>query len=153
CERRKSDQVSACHAVIAGNHRAGLKRHDAPPRPCLSRRSVPCTLNLYMSRAKQLQREFVRLAGKRARQLSSHFRDIVKNADPESVHIFPKTTRHLQTIVEFFKPRRHPRRVKKLRRQLQEFRHAAGEWRDSDVMLRELKRTRVKPPGGPRLLV
>jgi CHAD domain-containing protein len=60
------------------------------------------------------------------------------------VHDFRKITRELQAIVEVCGIRSSSRKAKMLRRRLQRFRHSIGEWRDSDVMLKELKAVRRK---------
>ena len=98
-----------------------------------------------MSRKKILKKEFRRLARKRVRQLKSNFRDIADTTDSRAVHDFRKATRRLQTIVDLFKVHRHAARANKIRRELQAFRHAAGEWRDTDAMLQELRRRRIRP--------
>jgi CHAD domain-containing protein len=103
-----------------------------------------------MIQKKSLRKKFSRLTRKRVRQLKHNFRDIAKTADSESVHDFRKATRHLQSIVDIFGNHRHPDGVKKLHRQLQGLRHAAGEWRDADVMLQELRRRRVRPASARR---
>jgi CHAD domain len=58
----------------------------------------------------------------------------------EAVHDFRKTTRDLQILIDACTVRKTSRRAVKIRRRLQRCRHALSEWRDSDVMLSELKK-------------
>jgi len=92
-----------------------------------------------MAHNTNLKKEVFYLARQRVRQLNSNFRDIVETGNTEAVHDFRKATRRLQSIVDISGLHRHPGRAKKLHRELQDFRQAAGEWRDSDVILHELK--------------
>lgn len=97
-----------------------------------------------MNAAKKFETEFVRHASKRVRQLESTFKEIVRRLDGEAVHDFRRATRQLQTIVDACGIRRPSRRVIKIIRQLRRSRHALSEWRDSDVLLVELKKARRK---------
>jgi len=93
---------------------------------------------------KQLEKEFVQYACKRVRELKSTFKQIVENSDSRAVHDFRKATRHLQTIVDAIAIRRHSRKTLEIRRGLQKCRHALGEWRDDEVVLKELKKAERK---------
>ena len=97
-----------------------------------------------MNAAKKFETEFLRNASKRVRQLESTFKEIVRKLDGEAVHDFRRATRQLQTIVDACGIRRPSRRVTKIIRQLRRSRHALSEWRDSDVLLVELKKARRK---------
>jgi CHAD domain-containing protein len=68
------------------------------------------------------------------------FDEIVDQANSEAVHDFRKSTRHLQTVVETCRIKGQSRRAGKLRRRLQKFRHVLGDWRDTDVLLDELRK-------------
>jgi CHAD domain-containing protein len=89
-----------------------------------------------------LPRELKRHVRKNVHELNSAFGDILDRADSEAVHEFRKRTRQLQTIVDFCDPRVSPGVTKKLRKRLQECRHALSEWRDTDVLLDELAKAR-----------
>ena len=93
---------------------------------------------------KQLEKEFVRYARKRVRELKSTFKQIVEKSDSRAVHDFRKATRHLQTIVDAIGIRRPSRKTLKIRGRLQKCRHALGEWRDDEVVLKELKKAERK---------
>jgi len=97
-----------------------------------------------LNAAKKFETEFLRNASKRVRQLESTFKEIVRKLDGEAVHDFRRATRQLQTIVDACGIRRPSRRVTKIIRQLRRSRHALSEWRDSDVLLVELKKARRK---------
>ena len=97
-----------------------------------------------MNSAKEFETKFVRHASKRVRQLKSTFKEIVQRLDGEAVHDFRRATRQLQTIVDSCGIRRPSRNVKKIIRRLRRGRHALSEWRDSDVLLVELKKSRRK---------
>jgi CHAD domain-containing protein len=94
--------------------------------------------------AKKFEKEFVDHASKRVRQLKTTFKEIVKRLDGEAVHDFRRTTRQLQTIVDACGIRRPSRAVTNIIRRLRRSRHALSEWRDSDVLLAELKKARRK---------
>jgi len=93
---------------------------------------------------KEFETKFLRHAGKRVRQLESTFKEIVRRLDGEAVHDFRTATRQLQTIVDACGIRRPSRPVTKIIRRLRRSRHALSEWRDSDVLLVELKKARGK---------
>ena len=97
-----------------------------------------------MNAAKKFEMEFVRHSSKRVRQLKSTFKEIIRRLDGEAVHDFRKATRELQTIVDACGIRRPSRKVTKIIRRLRRSRHALSEWRDSDVLLAELKKARRK---------
>ncbi|MFZ0681218.1 CHAD domain-containing protein [Candidatus Binatus sp.] len=97
-----------------------------------------------MNSAKKFETEFVRHSSKRVRQLKSTFKEIIRRLDGEAVHDFRKATRELQTIVDACGIRRRSRPVTKIIRRLRRSRHALSEWRDSDVLLAELKKARRK---------
>ena len=86
----------------------------------------------------------MRDASKRVRQLKSTFKEIVQRLDGEAVHDFRRATRELQAIVDACGIRRPSRKVTKVIRRLRHSRHALSEWRDSDVLLVELKKARRK---------
>jgi CHAD domain-containing protein len=94
--------------------------------------------------AKKFEKEFVDHASKRVRQLKTTFKEIVRRLDGEAVHDFRRTTRQLQTIVDACGIRRPSHAVTKIIRRLRRSRHALSEWRDSDVLLAELKKARRK---------
>jgi CHAD domain-containing protein len=89
---------------------------------------------------KNLEKELLRYAGKRVRELKSTFRQIIEKSDSGAVHDFRKATRHLQTIVDAIAIHRPSRKAEKIRRRLQRCRHALGEWRDDEVALKEVKK-------------
>jgi CHAD domain-containing protein len=91
-----------------------------------------------------INKDFVRLARKRKKQLKSSFRDIVEKEDTEAVHDFRKTTRHLQTILKACCIGNGKHKAQRIDKQLKLCRHALGEWRDGDVMLDELDKARRK---------
>jgi CHAD domain-containing protein len=93
---------------------------------------------------KDLEKEVALYARKRVRKLRSSFRALVENSDSRAVHDFRKETRQLQTIVDACGIRRPTRTTKKIRRRLQKARRALGDWRDCDVMLKELKKAQQK---------
>lgn len=95
-----------------------------------------------MPSAQNVAKEFARRARKRARQLRDSFELIVDRRDSEAVHEFRKATRHLQTIVDACGVNGKRKRARKLKRQLQNMRHALSDWRDSDVLVIELKKIR-----------
>ncbi|MFZ2061699.1 MAG: CHAD domain-containing protein [Candidatus Binatus sp.] len=97
-----------------------------------------------MNAAKKFETEFVRHSSKRVRQLKSTFKEIVHRLDGEAIHDFRKATRELQTIVDAIGIRRPSRPVTKIIHRLRRSRHALSEWRDSDVLLTELKKARRK---------
>lgn len=97
-----------------------------------------------MLSGKDLEKEVALYARKRVRKLRSTFRAVVENSDSRAVHDFRKETRLLQTIVDACGIRQPTRMTKKIRRRLQKARRALGEWRDSDVMLNELKKAQQK---------
>lgn len=97
-----------------------------------------------MNAGKKVEKEFERDANKRVRQLKSTFKEIVERLDGEAVHDFRRATRQLQTIVDACGIRRPSRKVTKIIRRLRRSRHALSEWRDSDVLLVELKKARRK---------
>lgn len=87
------------------------------------------------------KKNFVKLARKRTRQLTSSYEDVVKKSNPEVVHDFREITRHLQSMVEACGGA-DGKSAKKIRKRLQRCRHALSDWRDGDVMLRELTKAR-----------
>jgi CHAD domain-containing protein len=97
-----------------------------------------------LNAAKKFEKEFESNAGKRVRQLKSTFKEIVRRLDGEAVHDFRKATRELQTVVDACGIRRPTPKVTKIIRRLRRSRHALSEWRDSDVLLAELKKARRK---------
>jgi CHAD domain-containing protein len=97
-----------------------------------------------LNAAKKFEKEFVRNAGKRVRELKSTFKEIVQRLDGEAVHDFRRATRELQAIVDACSIRRPSRRVTKTIERLRQSRHALSEWRDTDVLLVELKKARRK---------
>src|SRR5467141_4133694 len=92
----------------------------------------------------KLRKDFLRYARKRTRSLKRTFNDIVETSQSEAVHDFRKTTRDLQTVVDVCAIDSGFGSAKKLRRRLQKCRHALSDWRDGDVMLREIKRAKRK---------
>jgi CHAD domain-containing protein len=97
-----------------------------------------------LNSANKFEKEFVRHASKCVRQLESTFKEIVRRLDGDAVHDFRRATRQLQTIVDACGIRRPSRKVKKTIRRLRWSRHALSDWRDSDVLLAEIKKTRRK---------
>jgi CHAD domain-containing protein len=97
-----------------------------------------------LNAAKNFEKEFVRNAGKRVRELKSTFKEIVQRLDGEAVHDFRRATRELQAIVDACGIRRPSRRVRKTIERLRRSRHALSEWRDTDVLLVDLKKARRK---------
>ena len=95
-----------------------------------------------MKSGRKFETKFVRYASKRVRQLKSTFKEIVQRRDSEAVHDFRKATRELQTIVDVCGIRRASRKVTRILRRLRRSRHALSEWRDTDVLLAELKKAR-----------
>ena len=90
------------------------------------------------TKGKKLAPKFRRLAYRRIRQLKKYFDRIVDQADSEAVHDFRKSTRHLQAVVETCESQ--SRKTEKLRGNLRKFRHVLGEWRDTEVLLAELRK-------------
>jgi CHAD domain-containing protein len=85
---------------------------------------------------------------KRVRELKATFEQIVEKSDSGAVHDFRKATRHLQTIVDAVGIRRPSRKTLNIRRRLQKCRHALGEWRDHEVVLKEVKKAERKARTG-----
>ena len=101
-------------------------------------------MKVNLKSAKKFETEFVHYAGKRVRELKSTFKEIVQRLDGEAVHDFRRATRQLQTIVDACGIRRPSRAVTKTLRRLRRSRHALSAWRDSDVLLAELRKARRK---------
>jgi CHAD domain-containing protein len=93
---------------------------------------------------KDLEKEFARYARKRTRQLKSTFKEVVDKLDSRALHDFRQATRQLQTIVDAHRIHRPSRKAEKIRQRLRRSRHALGEWRDCDVMLKEIKKAQRK---------
>ena len=93
-----------------------------------------------MHSRKDLEKEFARYARKRAQQLESTFKEVVDVLNSRAVHDFRKATRQLQTIADAHRIHRPSRKAEKIRQRLRRSRHALGEWRDCDVMLKEMKK-------------
>src|SRR5260370_40524607 len=96
---------------------------------------------------KDIEKEFVRYARKRVRQLESSFKQIVETSNANAVHDFRKATRHLQTVIDACGIHRPTRKPAQIRRRLQKCRHSLSGWRDSDAMLAELRKARRKARG------
>ncbi len=97
-----------------------------------------------MRTQKELSQELVRYAAKRTRKLSKTLQTIIRMKDAEAVHDFRKTTRDLQCLVDACRIRRSTRRAKRIRSDLQSWRHALSAWRDGDVMIKLVEQAQQK---------
>src|SRR5947208_16452853 len=93
-------------------------------------------MGLILRTQRQLSKELMHYAAKRSRKLNKTLQIIIKRKDTDAVHDFRKTTRDLQCLVDVCRIRRSTRRTKKLRCDLQSWRHALSAWRDGDVMIK-----------------
>ena len=96
----------------------------------------------FQSMVTLFNQEFAKRARKRARTLKLDFKRIIEKADGNAVHDFRKETRHLQTIIDACAIRQPSRKLKKVKQKLQKSRNALSDWRDGDVLLAEVKKTR-----------
>ena len=97
-----------------------------------------------MRPGKKLEKKLYRHTRNGVRELQSTFTQIIEKSDSEAVHDFRKATRHLQAVVDAIGIRQPSRKTKKIRRRLQKCRYALGQWRDNEVVLKELKKTQRK---------
>jgi CHAD domain-containing protein len=95
-----------------------------------------------MSSSKKFGRELAHYTSKNVRRLNRSFENVLDTRDVEAVHDFRKATRNLQTVIDACAAERTSHRARKLRTRLKDYRHALSDWRDSDVMLVELKNSR-----------
>lgn len=97
-----------------------------------------------MRTQKKLSEELIRYAAKRSRKLHKTLQIIIRSKDTEAVHDFRKTTRDVQCLVDACRVRRSTRRAKRIRSDLQSWRHALSAWRDGDVMIKLVEQAQQK---------
>ena len=97
-----------------------------------------------MRTQKELSKELIRYAAKRSRTLSKTLRIIIRTKDAEAVHDFRKATRDLQCLIDTCRVTRSTRRAKRIRSELQSWRHGLSAWRDSDVMIKLVEQAQRK---------
>src|SRR5690348_322197 len=93
---------------------------------------------------RQLSKELTHYAAKRSRKLYKTLQIIIESKNAEAVHDFRKTTRDLQCLIEACRIRRSTGRAKKIRVDLQSWRHALSAWRDGDVMIKLVSQAQQK---------
>ena len=94
-----------------------------------------------MATNKRFGKELAHYARKNVRPLKHSFDDVIDTASADAVHDSRKATRNLQTVIDACAARRPSHKTRRLRTQLKECRHALSDWRDSDVLLVELKKS------------
>jgi CHAD domain-containing protein len=93
---------------------------------------------------KELSKDLKHYATKRLQKLNKTFQIVIENKNSEAVHDFRKTTRNLQCLVDACGIRRPTRKAKKIRLDLQSWRHALSAWRDGDVMIELVRQAQQK---------
>jgi CHAD domain-containing protein len=101
-------------------------------------------MELVVRTQKELSKELSRYAAKRSRTLSKTLRIIIRTKDAEAVHDFRKATRDLQCLIDACRVTRSTRRAKRIRSELQSWRHRLSAWRDSDVMIKLVEKAQRK---------
>jgi CHAD domain-containing protein len=99
---------------------------------------------LILRTRRELSKELTQYAAKRSRKLNKTLQIIIRSKDAEAVHDFRKTTRDLQCLVDACRIRRSTGRAKKIRDDLQSWRHALSGWRDGDVMIKLVEQAQQK---------
>jgi CHAD domain-containing protein len=93
---------------------------------------------------KELSKDLIHYVAKRLRKLKKMFQIVIERQDVEAVHDFRKTTRDLQCLFDACDIKQHTRKTRKIRHDLQSWRHALSAWRDADVMIELVKQARQK---------
>ncbi|MBV8056518.1 MAG: CHAD domain-containing protein [Deltaproteobacteria bacterium] len=97
-----------------------------------------------MRTQKELSKDVIHYAAKLLRKLNKTFQNVIERKDSEGVHDFRKITRDLQSLISACDVKQHVPKTKKIRRDLQSWRHALSAWRDADVMVESVKQARQK---------
>jgi CHAD domain-containing protein len=101
-------------------------------------------MELIVRTQRELSEELIHYAAKRSRKLNKTLQIIVRSKDAEAVHEFRKATRDVQCLVDACRIRRSTRRAKRIRSDLQSWRHALSAWRDGDVMIKLVEQAQKK---------
>jgi CHAD domain-containing protein len=101
-------------------------------------------MELILRTQRELSKKLTQYAAKRSRKLNKTLQTIIISKDAEAVHDFRKTTRDLQCLVDACRIRRSTHRAKKIRSDLQSWRHALSAWRDGDVMIKLVEQAQQK---------
>jgi len=99
---------------------------------------------LILRTRRELSKELTQYAAKRSLKLNKTLRIIIRSKDAEAVHDFRKTTRDLQCLVDACRIRRSTGRARKIRGDLQSWRHALSGWRDGDVLIKLVEQAQRK---------